>query len=140
MPGGCGGCGNPAKRLARAADGRAVRPHQKTPIAPTTARAPRMTVRFMVSFLWSVVTAAIELTILRTQIVPKIMRIPAMMRAARPAPWVSRAKLAGFARHCKNAIRNGSAVRIRAERRPSAVRVRTWRAMRWRSRMVAPPC
>jgi hypothetical protein len=44
------GCGNPAKRLARAAEGRAVRPHQKTPIAPTIAMAPRMTVRFMVPF------------------------------------------------------------------------------------------
>src|SRR5687768_9806715 len=44
--------GSPAKRLARAAEGRAVRPHQKTTIAPTIAMAPRMTVRFMDSFLF----------------------------------------------------------------------------------------
>ena len=135
---GASGCANPAKRFERAADGRAVRPHQNMPIAPTSATAPRMTVRFMVPFL--VVSAS------QRERVDDLVHPDGSDDHEDPGDDernethrrdVRRAKASGLTRHCQNAISRGSTVRIRADKRPSAVRVPTWRAMRCRSRIVA---
>src|SRR4029079_18782762 len=50
---GTSGCAIPANRLARAADGRAVRHQHNMAIAPMIAIEPRMIVKFIGPFLWS---------------------------------------------------------------------------------------
>ena len=65
------GLGRPAKRLSRAWDGLALRPHQKAPTAPTTASAARMTTMFMfcsLSLSWG--QAVMLLTTRRIMLLP----------------------------------------------------------------------